>query len=715
MSEIKLNLSEEGLFIDNELCLDNKISVIFGKNGTGKSTLTELFRNQITNYDIHIFQGFEGVVGDNKRLNAVVLGEENNEIEKEIEIKKMEIANKNAEIIRIETNTLEDGNNPDNLWSRHQKKQLEFSAQDVKMKSFFTSSAAKIKNKSNPQISGPNYNKVNFEGEISKAASLLPDEIDVLKKTINTSVRKAKELKEPVIDLKAILDLANELLKKKVAQYVVIEEFEGNKEKESFAEQGLRLHKAGDKCAFCGNQITSNRESLLRTFFSAEEIESFRSELSDFIKKIDEIKINIESLSIDRNSFYPKHDKEVLDINNELSNQKNSLIEFLLNIRKEINEKFKSLSESSPALEIELPVGFSKCIKEYNELVILNNESNLESQQEKAKDELRFHEIKTILDEFGYDVEKSKLKSLRSALSQIKEDLDKENTKIEAIGEEIRKAEQEVANLRDKTKNEEKLALNISQVLKLYVPFQLIHVKDEEGKGYYRIKCNRTLSERDINKLSTGEKNIIAFLYFMEKLFEVTEEVQIPKLIVFDDPMNSNDDTMQYVIIEELQKLFTLVKNEEKLVLLTHNSHFYLNVKYALDNYKKNTFTHLISDGNNVKINKITDKKYDFKTNYESLWKELKFLYNAPDANDSMLLNPIRRIIETYSKFNVKNKRDMLSNVVGAEKLLNVNSHSIDDLEAELNGKDKETIINMFKECFLRIGAEQHFNQHWES
>lgn len=55
--------------------------------------------------------------------------------------------------------------------------------------------------------------------------------------------------------------------------------------------------------------------------------------------------------------------------------------------------------------------------------------------------------------------------------------------------------------------------------------------------------------------------------------------------------MNSNDDTMQYLIITELQKILkdteknelgqdmdTKFKNDIK-VIMTHNNHFYLNVK----------------------------------------------------------------------------------------------------------------------------------------
>lgn len=179
--------------------------------------------------------------------------------------------------------------------------------------------------------------------------------------------------------------------------------------------------------------------------------------------------------------------------------------------------------------------------------------------------------------------------------------------------------------------------------------------------------------------------------------------------------MTSNDDTMQYLIIEELNNLVKRLKDQDKLLIMTHNNHFYLNVKYPYDSYKKHTFYRLVSNGVKIEIKKLTDKKEDFKTNYEALWKELEFLYDSAPC-ETMLLNPIRRIIETFTKFNsipAENKNKMLGSVEGAVKLFNVNSHSIEDLEADLGGIDKVKIINIMKECFIKMNAVEHFNNYW--
>lgn len=77
------------------------------------------------------------------------------------------------------------------------------------------------------------------------------------------------------------------------------------------------------------------------------------------------------------------------------------------------------------------------------------------------------------------------------------------------------------------------------------------------------------------------------------------------------------------------------------------------------------------------------------------------------------MLNPIRRIFETFAKFNNISPDVLFKSDVEAKKLFNVNSHSIDDLEAELNGKTKEDIISKVSEIFRSNNAQSHFEKYW--
>ena len=142
--------------------------------------------------------------------------------------------------------------------------------------------------------------------------------------------------------------------------------------------------------------------------------------------------------------------------------------------------------------------------------------------------------------------------------------------------------------------------------------------------------------------------------------------------------------------------------------------HFYINAKYKM-NYKMDCAIHFQSINGKTVINKIDNKEKDFKTSYEALWDELKILYNYDQANAELLLNPIRRIIETYTKFNAVSLTKFYDKLSGAKKLFDVNSHSIDDLQAELNGKTKQEILDLFKQCFYSNNAEDHFDAHWNT
>ena len=65
--------------------LSKSKNIIFGRNGTGKSTLCKLIEEQFSNeYNVHIFSGFDGLVVDNK-MNALFLGKETKEAKEGIE------------------------------------------------------------------------------------------------------------------------------------------------------------------------------------------------------------------------------------------------------------------------------------------------------------------------------------------------------------------------------------------------------------------------------------------------------------------------------------------------------------------------------------------------------------------------------------------------------------------------------------------------------
>ena len=718
---MKVDLSNEELFYEDEINFDKNLNFVFGKNGTGKSTLTKLLKEQgKVNYDVRVFQGFENMIGENNRLNAVILGEENNEIAQEIENMKKDIKKKEEEIDKIDSEIKEPKDNSENLWKKVEEIKRIAEQKDTQIQNFYSKSASEIKNMTNPQISKTTYNKSDFILEKKNAKLLSEIEIQNLKQIIKTEVKIAQKIEFPNINLKDELKRVNLILEKKVEEKVRITRLENNEEKRDFARKGLHLHKIGEICSFCGNIIKKEEYEELEKYFLADDIKEFQREIEIAKNNYQQIVERIENIKFDKNNFYPNNIEKLIQIIEKYEEIKREIVkilkEFLENLEK------KDIFKENEKLTLDnISLNFNKISKEYDGLVKNNNSSNLSEEKEKAKTDLRYHFIKLALDEFDEKTKLHELSLLKEKKEEYKTEIEKKENEIKKINDEIKKIKLEIIQLEAKTKNEKKLVDNINKKIKNYTSFELVHKEDTEGKGFYSVKCLRTNEDRDITQISTGEKNIIALLYFIEKLNEINEVETINKLIVFDDPMNSNDDTMQYLIIEELQKLMKeLFQNnkDNKFILMTHNVHFYINVKYDFDKdddyKKKRNFIRLVSDTKKTKINYIKNKDDDFETSYESLWHEINILFRLSSCNPVMLLNPMRRIVETYTKFNGIKQRNFLSKVEGANKFFNVNSHGIDDLEADLNGKSKENIIEIFKECFEKNNSIEHFKIFWK-
>ena len=713
---MRIDLTNVEIFESNELVFDKKITFIYGKNGTGKSTITNEIKKQLIDKDVSIY--YAGLIDENKRLNAVVLGEENAEINRQIESKLEEIHVKESEIESI-NKTLQkpDADEESNYWTRRELAKNSYNELNKSIENFLSLSAAKIKNIDKPRVAHTSYDKRNFRDDIMGACLLSEEEKKRLIDTIKSEIKESPVIIFPNVNIDELCLATNDILEKTVAEKIKIARLESNSEKREFAKAGLRIHQKGEICAFCGNKIEDHVIEELDSYFSADEVKAFQEEILNKKRQMESIVEGLDNLHIDTSNFYPMCLDESKEISQELETVKARLMKSLNILIEALDEKLKYLFEKRPHIFDLDSVNLDDVENKYNNLRIRNNENDLANKQAEATEKLRKHHVRECLDEFGYEAKITELSMLREAMTQRILEYDAEEKKIVGVGglnSAIQAIQYEITELRKNTVNETLLAININQKLKHMVNFELIHVEEEETNGFYRIRDLNTGYEREVTELSTGEKNIIAFLYFIEKLNEVKEAPDIkPRVIVFDDPMCSNDDGMQYLIIEELQRLMKKLLDTDKFILLTHNKHFYLNVIYDHP-YNKDRYIRLQSDGKKTHFIIISRAEDDYKTSYESLWSELKFLYGNSSASADLLLNPIRRIIETYTKFNGVNKKDFCAPVDGAMKLFNVNSHSIDDVEAELNGKTKNEIIQLFCDCFFVNGEKEHFKTYWK-
>lgn len=765
---IQLDLSKQQYQVFNVdieptlLELKNK-NFIFGKNGTGKSTLCKMMENQFgEDYDVKIFSGFQNVTED-KKLNAIVLGKENIEAKVKLESLEKKLTtfmdlkeSLDNKIKSLEWNDIykDEGIEKHALYRLKEEKESSFNSKSREIDNFYQKKARELKEYTNPQITKTSYNKNDFLEDIPNSKQLDETEIEQYEQILNETSKDEVKNKYKIEDInfEELIDELNEILIYKVKEVTFVKEIQDNPDRKTFAQKGLELHEAGENCSFCGNEIKMERIDELESFVSASEVNEFQERITNQITNIKNLTKQLEEIKeIKKDDFYSSFDDEIERINTNIKIKIDEYKGLLKVIQDKLNDKNISIFKSIKKITIDIPDNFSKIKKEINELIDSQNEwtKNIENKQTTAKNKLRLHYVAlNLLDENykkgwrGYKTEQNELALLEEQFKDAKENIisevnkikgstrdPKENT-IEYLIKEIEKGEEQKSEILEDTKSTYRLVEIINRKLKSAGKdnLELTLVKGENDIEHYQVKDGKGV--RSIERLSTGEKNIIAFLYFLESLSDVETKSDKNKIIIFDDPMNSNDDTMQYLIITEIQKLYTnkyldkLNLQKDYFVCLTHNAHFYLNVqpqgnfkeekiingkKKKVSKYDKNQFYRI----ENRRFNHILSQKDDFNTHYESLWIELKELYTNNLLNST--LNSMRRIIETYTKFNKINPVKFYHKKEEHKKLFDVNSHSIDDLSMEMIGKSKSELLDMFKDLFESNDAIEHYKTHWGS
>lgn len=688
---MKINLECIEIFEDENIEFDKPVNFVFGKNGTGKSTITKLIKEQNTDKDVRVYQGVNSVAVDGK-LNSVILGEENTVAQRNIESYELKISdigneiekkNKNIESIQEEYKKIRD-----------KKNKLE-----NKIEKNIKEAAKEIKN-NQLHIASTSYNSVTFKKELKYAFKLSEAEKEECKKNLIIQ-EKIVDLKEHFdINLKDILLETNRVLIKKVEEEKDIIRL-STEEKINFAKKGLELHKEGEVCSFCGNEISNETFQQLEGYFSASKIKLLEKEIFDIIYKIEEIIEKINNFNILPKYFYSIYQSKIEIISTEWSQKLKEHNNFLRVLKERLEKKLTQLFSNSEKISIKIPDSIEYIVEEYNKIAILNNNEDVSRIKNFSKDILRFDYIYYFKTQYDLENKYNELGNIEQEITDTKNKMALINDEINNYKMDIESLKKEINTELSKTRSEEKLANNINKKLRNYVSFELEHIGKNKNlnQGYYRIRNKSPFSEK-------------------------YREIDLDKIIIFDDPMDSNDDTMQYIIITEIQELMKIIdksKENSKLIIMTHNAHFYINIKYnrlyqdGIDRYGKeklgDRFIRLEKIEQKVVKKTLNSEGEDFSTNYELLWKELRFLFDNNKPN--LMLNSIRRIIETFTKFNRTN--NFFGENREAQKLFNVNSHSIDDLEAELNGKNKEDIIKLMKDCFINNNAETHFKTCWKA
>lgn len=223
----------------------------------------------------------------------------------------------------------------------------------------------------------------------------------------------------------------------------------------------------------------------------------------------------------------------------------------------------------------------------------------------------------------------------------------------------------EISNLNKQVVNTEATIEGINRILKTsgFQGFSL-RAKENVQNTYEVIRPDGSIAE----KLSEGERNFIAFLYFYHLVRGSFNDKEVKdKIVVIDDPVSSMDSSALLIVSALVREMVEICLNNtdylnqkiegdfiKQIFILTHNVYFHNEITPRQVNKYKSTSFYLIRKTDNVSHIKLcvrqshtipTDKEnYNpIQNSYAALWDEYKELKTV-----NTLTNVVHHILEYY-------------------------------------------------------------------
>lgn len=481
-----------------------------------------------------------------------------------------------------------------------------------------------------------------------------------------------------------------------------------------WVKRGVEIADNASICPFCGNPITDEFWSELHAHFD-EESRKLENDIGGLIeqirKEINKGAINDASIKLQLYSEYiGKYEvaKKLLD--EKLSEYYNALQELIDQLEKRlanISHPVEFLSDKNCDNDIE---------EALNRLNLVLNENNsyageLKNKQTSAKTVLRLKEVEDFCNTIDYRAvsEKiEKLKSIRDAaeskLNDVKDDLSNK---------------QEALDGKKRLLNDEELgAKHVNEYLNDFFGHHFVtleaHKDNDDAK---QIKFCIMRNGKPAYNLSEGECSLISFCYFMAKLDDVATSGQKP-IIWIDDPISSLDSNHIYFIFSLIVSKIAKTGCFSQLFISTHNLDFlkYLNrlKSYHLDKNGKQTaaskaYFLIERIGNHSSIQALPQYLKSNATEYNYLFSQIYKVSQCvavTDDNYDMLYsfgNSTRKFLEMYLYFKYPTDEDLLPKLkrffdpedvppILINRLLNEDSHGPTPENSLRTGIDPETI-----------------------
>ena len=738
-----LKIKNFGSFInfeaDSGLNEFKKYNLLFGLNGTGKTTLSNFFRclndGNIPTKDLDsnsFKEDFDVLLDNDQHIT---------EFQENIYCNYIKIFNRDF----VNNNLTLDNNNAQTnaltytIGETAREIKDKITEQDKKLKEYYTEVQGK-----NKLLVQKNYDDTNEELEniYKDAAEFVRRDLNIKNAqeytsrhfkqyyskfcenevTITESEKDeyAQQYTQPIKQLISEINfeiLNNEILSK-IINILKTEIKRANIKEElvQWLEKGLEFKTEEHNCPFCNQPITNweKRYNEIQNIVKKDDkFIKFENDTKEFKSVLNQL------LAISKNTtFLLRTDDFCSIVSQDILDNYYTIYEryknFLDNLIDLLNKKTSSPDIVLSVENQNILENYIKARENINALIIEHNKNvaNIKTVKDNAK---------SIVINYYIQQCKNNVIELFNKLNVLNSDIDKVNNEIKIIKTEIKNLNAELSNQQAPMSEIEKYIYAVFGHKKFNLTF------DETNKSYYICRENGEIAKN----LSEGEKTVIAFAYFLATLKTHNFDLK-NAIIVIDDPVSSLDQQYLFNLINLLTKKFNKPSAFEQLFVLTHNFYFYKKLRAAL------------MSGNNelvelFQINKTTTSsienadKYlrNFASEYTHIIKYLKQILDMEDAKvkEIPVGNSIRKILEIFLAFRCPTRKTIYTRYMNVtkdlleeeqcnyrylESIANATSHTeeTEDIEALEEFKlfvTKKEIRQLFD--FIKLIDEKHYNE----
>lgn len=605
----KKSLKDAGNTVQNF----KKLNILYGRNYSGKTTLSRIFRALETGriplnyvgsaftvrgdkgdvtqtglvghgYDVRVYnrdfvsENLSFLVNqtDGEIKTFAIVGEKNKEIEDAItaiQVKLGSIESQAGLRHELEAKKKERDRTKDNHKAASD-------ALEGKLRSH-----ANDKIKRNRTYGSAVYNIESIKKDIAavKKAGFTPLTTDEQATKVNLLKQEAlPDITDSVsISLKidSIKKVAEELLSRSIKPTQAIQELLNETTLQAWVKQGIPLHRdKRDTCAFCRQDLPHDIWHVLDSHFSKESSD-LESSIDSCLTSVNgEIQAIADFLTLTGDMFYAEEKVSFEAIKKSLAECLKVYKQDLEALKTALDSRKSSLYQSiATPLPKHDSAAIQKCADDINNLIVKSNgrTTSLEKDKGCAREALRLTDVASFIADITYDKELIRISGLNT-------DADTANTAYTDAEAEIIKLETEITRLQGQQKDERKGAERVNSFLNHFFGHDGIKLAAKDNAEKTAVKFEITRDGKSAYNLSEGECSLIAFCYFIAKLDEPDSKGK-DLIIYIDDPISSLDGNHIFFMFSLIESLIAKpYKNADgsngyrysQLFISTHNLDF---------------------------------------------------------------------------------------------------------------------------------------------